>query len=242
MVICPAADELTMTKKFNILVCLFVLLSRASVLIESARTPKTLGEESDLEESLATRIIHNEERKESEHLSDVLGKDHLFNDIDNLIVENNRDNYGENDGDNESLDESNDKVYDNGRYDDNDSVEEKNYTPLGNTKARARTVNPIKKDTLGDKPENALKSIGFADTEDESDESVLNTKSKHYTETTASKKALSGQRSVKSKHGTDKRKSSLVHNNKEEGNPYEELYDEKELKSMKETLVSIFHW
>jgi len=217
-------------------VWLFVLVSYTGIIIESVRTPKTLGEESDLEESLATRLIHAEEAKESEHLTDILGKDHLFNDVNQLIVENNRNN--------DDFDGIDDKAYDNGRYDDNDGVEEQNYAPLGNIK-EARTENPIKKDTLRERPEDALKSIGFAATEEESNESVLSPTSKHHKETTITKKTLSGQHRIKSKHDMNKKKSTK-HAKKAQArvdkrNPYEELYDEKELKSMRETLVSFLH-
>ena len=247
-----------------------VLLSSSTSCIKA---PHTLADESHLEESLADRMIRQEDLKENQHLTELLGEDHLFNNANSLLVEN---NVPDEDGFDAAAAVG---------YEDNDSVESRNSLNV-NRASDKKSVTATKKDRLSSTPEEALKSIGFAVDRDsesvtvtsDSDEgsplnklkrkpSIVEGAAKKTTMTNRDKsiksvptnnakdvsginhqgasKMISPSVSASSSsslrnpsHGTS---TTTSETKEKEKSPFEELYDEQEMKSVKETLVSSWY-
>ena len=224
-----------------LLIFITVLSSRSTI---AAKKPHTLADEKHLEESLANRMIKEEDLKENRHLTELLGDDHLFNNANSLLVETSHDN-------------EDDASFAVG-YDDSDDVEARN-TLSGSIKHRKQSVTATKKNKLSGTPEESLKSIGFDnDDNDQGSDSITTTsdsadlplKPKENSEESAAKKTTMINNGVHDSRYNTRSKgeefssssSSLLKPEKgergREKSPYEELYDEHEMKAVKETLVS----
>ena len=213
----------------------FTVLSSRSTL--AAKTPHTLADERHLEESLANRMIKEEDLKENRHLTELLGEDHLFNNANSLLVETSHDN-------------EDDASFAVG-YDDSDDVEARNTLSGSLMKSRKSSVTATKKDKLSGTPEESLKSIGFqVDDNDQGSDSITTTsdsadmqqslKPKEKAEEAASKKTTMTNSGVHDSgmNSKSKKTSTSSLGGKKEKSVYEELYDEHEMKAVKETLVS----
>lgn len=228
----PKGTKLTLFSGYMILaLTIITVLSSQSSL--AAKTPHTLADERHLEESLANRMIKEEDLKENRHLTELLGEDHLFNNANSLLVETSHDN-------------EDDASFAVG-YDDSDDVEARNTLSGSLMKSRKSSVTATKKDKLSGTPEESLKSIGFqVDDNDQGSDSVTMTsdsadmqqplKPKVKAEEAASKKTTMTNSSRKNSKSKETSTSSL--GGKKEKSVYEELYDEHEMKAVKETLVS----
>ena len=223
---------------------IFFLAILSSRRTSAVKTPHTLAEERHLEESLANRMIQQEDLKENRHLTELLGADHLFNNANSLLVDTASNN-----------DENDDASFAVG-YDDNDDVEARNI--FGSPAAKKKsTVRATKKDKLSETPEEALKSIGFSVDNDQSSDAItmiadspdMLLKPKEKLEEAAAKKTTltnGGGDKRKTKEKSSATSSSTSSSSSEsklktggkEKSPYEELYDEHEMKAVKETLVS----
>lgn len=234
------SERLKLAHLFFILTFITLLSSRSTL---AAKTPHTLAEEKKLEELLANRMIKEEDLKENRHLTELFGNDHLFNNVNSLLVETSHDN-------------EDDASFAVG-YDDSDNVEARNN--FRGLKSRKSSVTATKKDKLSGTPEESLKSIGFQVDDNDSDSVTMTSdsadtlplKPKERSEEAAAKKTTMTNSNTRNSRINLKNKSKelssssstssslkLGDDEKSEKSPYEELYDEHEMKAVKETLVS----